>query len=139
MAKGNYPDTNGDNRNDERKKQIQAQKEKAAKAKKPPVESDDTDAETTDDNEDNAGSEDVPFVKTPAKRGRKPSGKEREQFSILIDKDIAELIRLNVPTRFASINAYINSVVEADVEANRAKYEKTAELQRQLYELQNEE
>lgn len=135
MAKGNYPDTNGDNRNDERKKQIQAQKEKAAKAKKPPVESDGTEAETTDDNEDNAGSENVPFVKTPAKRGRKPSEKRKKQLSINIDPEIEEIVRLLVPSMFESVSDYFNNIAIADFEKNRAKYVKVAELQRQLNEM----
>lgn len=135
MATGNYPDKGtgkGTGRNAGRMGQINSQKEKAKNG------DNNMSPETSDNNEVQEELGETPVAKVPAKRGRKPSGIETEQLSIVINKSTAELIRLNIPSRFKSINAYINSVIEADMEVNREKYEKTAALQRQINALNEE-
>lgn len=123
-------------RNAARRKQIAEQKAGLKGNDTPPKDPKEVEPEDNEDNEETPeDTQKVEAVKTPVKRGRKPSEKRKKQLSINIDPEIEEIVRLLVPSMFDSVSDYFNNIAIADFEKNRAKYEKIAEMQRQLNEM----
>lgn len=122
-------------RNAARRKQIAEQKAGLKGNDTPPKDPKEVEPEDNEDNEETPeDTQEVEAVKT-VKRGRKPSEKRKKQLSINIDPEIEEIVRLLVPSMFDSVSDYFNNIAIADFEKNRAKYEKVAEMQRQLNEM----